>query len=74
MVKYVILRWAREWINRSLGSLHSRFPIYDRWERGEAMPTFKPLEAFAKATYVPVGYSFLPQPPRKRIPIPPQSR
>lgn len=70
MVKPEILRWARERANRSVDSLCRRFPRYDRWERGEAMPTLKQLEAFAKAIYVPVGYLFLPQPPSESIPIP----
>ena len=69
-VKPDILRWARERADRSVESLRSRFPKYDRWERGETMPTIKQLEAFAKATYVPVGYLFLPQPPQEHIPIP----
>lgn len=69
-VKPDILRWARERADRSVESLRSRFPKYDRWERGETMPTLKQLEAFAKATYVPVGYLFLPQPPQEHIPIP----
>ncbi len=69
-VKPDILRWARERADRSVDSLRNRFPKYDRWERGETMPTLKQLEAFAKATYVPVGYLFLPQPPEERIPIP----
>ena len=54
-VKPEILRWARERANRSVETLRNRFPKYDRWERGEAMPTLKQLEAFARATYVPVG-------------------
>ena len=69
-VKPEILRWARERADRSVESLRSRFPRYERWERGEAAPTLKQLEAFAKATYVPVGYLFLSQPPEERIPIP----
>ena len=69
-VKPEILRWARERADRSVESLRVRFPKYEQWERGEAAPTLKQLEAFAKATHVPVGYLFLPQPPEERIPIP----
>jgi Zn-dependent peptidase ImmA (M78 family)/transcriptional regulator with XRE-family HTH domain len=69
-VKPEILRWARERVDRSAESLRVRFPKYELWERGEAAPTLKQLEAFAKATYVPIGYLFLPQPPEERIPIP----
>jgi Zn-dependent peptidase ImmA (M78 family) len=69
-VKPEILRWARERAARSVENLRERFPKYELWERGEAAPTFKQLEAFAKATYVPMGYLFLPRPPQERIPIP----
>ena len=69
-VKPEILRWARERADRSVESLRHRFPGYDRWERGEAAPTLKQLEAFAKATYVPVGYLFLAKPPTEQVPIP----
>ncbi|MDE2684480.1 MAG: ImmA/IrrE family metallo-endopeptidase, partial [Chloroflexota bacterium] len=40
------------------------------WESGEAAPTLRQLEDFAKATYVPVGYFFLSEPPVEEIPIP----
>jgi Zn-dependent peptidase ImmA (M78 family) len=69
-VKPEILRWARERADRSVESLRVRFPKYEQWERGEAAPTLKQLEAFAKATHVPMGYLFLPRPPEERIPIP----
>ena len=70
LINHAVLRWARERADRSVESLRVRFPKYELWERGEAAPTLKQLEAFAKATHVPVGYVFLPQPPEERIPIP----
>ncbi|MBM4025480.1 MAG: hypothetical protein FJ280_08740 [Planctomycetes bacterium] len=51
MVKPQMLRWARERADRSVEGLRRRFPRYELWERGEAAPTLKQLEAFAKATY-----------------------
>lgn len=46
-----LLRWARERAGLSLPALARRFPHLDAWERGEAHPTLKQLETFAKATY-----------------------
>ncbi len=62
-VKPDLLRWARERVGRSVEELSGRFKKLAEWERGEAQPTFKQLEAFAGATYVPFGYFFLPEPP-----------
>jgi len=65
-----LLRWARERAGRSVESLAGGFPKLAAWETGEARPTLKQLEGFAKATHVPVGYLFLREPPEERVPIP----
>ena len=54
-VKPELLRWARGRSGRSLDDLRKRLPKFDAWEEGEALPTLKQLEAFAKATYTPIG-------------------
>ena len=69
-VRPEMLRWARARAGFSLGALTPRFPNLAAWERGEARPTLKQLESFAKATYAPVGFLFLQEPPAERIPIP----
>lgn len=69
-VKPEMLHWACERAGRSTASLRKPFPKLDLWERGEASPTLKQLESFAKATHTPVGYLFLQEPPIERVPIP----
>ena len=59
-VKPELLRWACERAGQSADSLTKRFPKLGEWERGESKPTLKQVEAFAKATYVSIGYLFLP--------------
>jgi Zn-dependent peptidase ImmA (M78 family) len=65
-----LLTWARERAGLPLEALISRFPRLGDWERGTAQPTFKQLESFASATFVPIGFLLLPSPPREQIPIP----
>ena len=68
-VKPDLLRWARERSQMDEIALGLRFPRLGVWERGEQQPTFKQLEAFARATHTPIGFLFLPEPPVERLPI-----
>ena len=64
-----LLRWARERSGRKPDYLSKRFPQLDAWERGSALPTFRQLEDFAGATYAPIGYLFLQEPPIEQLPV-----
>src|SRR5215471_17262516 len=65
-----LLAWARERSGMSAEDLSGRFPGLRAWEAGERQPTLKQLQAFATATHTPVGYLFLPKPPRENLPVP----
>lgn len=65
-----LLRWACERAGYSETTLSRRFPRLEHWLRGTDRPTLKQLERFAQATHAPVGYFFLPAPPRETVPIP----
>lgn len=69
-VRPELIRWARERAGLELDVLARRFPKVEAWERGEARPTLKQIEAFAKATFTPIGFLFLETPPVERMPIP----
>jgi Zn-dependent peptidase ImmA (M78 family) len=69
-VKPELLHWARQRAGFALDVLAQRFPKLPAWERGEATPTFRQIERFAKTTHTPVGYLFLQEPPIERVPIP----
>ncbi|EAZ99663.1 helix-turn-helix domain-containing protein [Marinobacter sp. ELB17] len=64
-----LMRWARLRAHLAIEDLADKFPKLADWERGEVLPTFKQLEGFAKATHVPFGYLFLPEPPHIPMPI-----
>jgi Zn-dependent peptidase ImmA (M78 family) len=68
-VKPELLRWACERSRIDELELSARFPKLGAWVSGEVQPTFKQLEVFAKATHVPFGYLFLPDPPDEPLPI-----
>jgi Zn-dependent peptidase ImmA (M78 family)/transcriptional regulator with XRE-family HTH domain len=69
-IKRELLQWARERAGMSVDALAQRFPKLEAWERGEAHPTLKQLESYAKATHTPIGFLFLPAPPVEEVPIP----
>ncbi|MCF7981159.1 MAG: ImmA/IrrE family metallo-endopeptidase [Pseudomonadales bacterium] len=64
-----LMRWARQRAQLAIDDLAGRFPKLAAWEQGGVSPTFKQLESFAKATSVPFGYLFLPEPPQIPMPI-----
>ena len=63
-VNPVLLRWARDRAGLEADEVARRFPRFAAWERQTARPTLKQLEQFAKATHTPIGFLFLPEPPR----------
>jgi len=69
-VKAELLRWARDRAGFTLDDLSSKFPKLQQWESGELKPTLKQIENYAKATYAPVGYFFLIDPPEEPLPVP----
>ena len=69
-VKPELIRWARERAGLTESDLTERFPKFELWQSGDALPTLKQLEAYAKKTLTPFGYFFLPEPPEEKLPIP----
>lgn len=65
-----LLTWARERAGLSFDALANKFPRIAEWEAGELQPTLKQIENFSKSVHVPIGYLFLPEPPRESLPIP----
>lgn len=69
-VEPALLRWARERAGFHVAQLLGKFPKLAEWESGRTQPTFRQLERFAHATFVPFGYLFLNAPPAEDLPIP----
>lgn len=69
-VRPALLLWACARDRKDVGALEERFPRIAAWLEGTVQPTLKQLEAFARATHVPIGYLFLPEPPDEHLPLP----
>ena len=65
-----VLRWAAHRARLTDGNLAARFNKWPLWLSGEAQPTLKQLEDFARLTHTAFGYFFLPQPPELALPVP----
>lgn len=65
-----VLLWAAERAWLSDETLAKRFPKWPLWLSGEAEPTLRQLENFARLTHTPIGYFFLPEPPELKLPVP----
>lgn len=65
-----VLRWAAQRARLDDDDLAARFPKWSLWRNGEAEPTLKQLEDFARITHTAIGYFFLPQPPELALPVP----
>ena len=69
-VRPEMLRWALERSGKHTADIAKQFPALAAWGSGDKQPTLKQLEAFAKATYTPIGFLFLAEPPEEQVPIP----
>jgi Zn-dependent peptidase ImmA (M78 family)/transcriptional regulator with XRE-family HTH domain len=69
-VETALLTWAQRRSRVSREKLVAKFPALDAWEAGEKAPTLKQLERFARATYTPIGYLLLAEPPEESLPVP----
>jgi Zn-dependent peptidase ImmA (M78 family) len=65
-----VLRWAAQRARLHDDDLTARFNKWPLWLSGEAQPTLKQLEDFARLTHTAFGYFFLPQPPALALPVP----
>lgn len=65
-----VLRWAAQRARLRDDELAVRFKKWPLWLSGEARPTLKQLEDFARLTHTAFGYFFLPQPPVLALPVP----
>lgn len=65
-----VLRWAAQRARLDDDDLSARFHKWPLWLSGDAQPTLKQLEDFARLTHTAIGYFFLPQPPELALPVP----
>ena len=65
-----VLRWAARRARLDDAQLSGHYSKWPLWLSGEAQPTLRQIEDFARRTHTPIGYFFLPEPPAVALPIP----
>lgn len=65
-----VLRWAATRARLSDEKLSQKFGKWAAWLTGDAQPTLRQLEDFARLTHTAIGYFFLPEPPALNLPVP----
>jgi len=65
-----VLRWAAARARLSDEKLSQKFSKWAAWLSGDAQPTLRQLEDFARLTHTAIGYFFLPEPPALDLPVP----
>lgn len=65
-----VLRWAARRARLHDDDLSARFSKWAGWLNGEAQPTLRQLEDFARLSHTPIGFFFLPEPPTLSLPVP----
>lgn len=65
-----VLQWAAKRARLDNAAVSQRFRKWPQWLSGEAQPTLRQLEDFARLTHTAIGYFFLPEPPVLPLPIP----
>lgn len=65
-----VLRWAAQRADLHDDDLTTHFRKWPLWLSGEAQPTLRQLEKFARLTHTAIGYFFLPEPPVLTLPVP----
>jgi len=65
-----VLRWAAQRARLHDEELATRFRKWPLWLSGEARPTLKQLEDFARLSHTAIGYFFLAEPPALALPVP----
>ncbi len=64
-----LLTWALQRSRIDADDMRVQFPRIHDWIKGNAKPTMKQLEKFAKLTHLPLGLFFLSEPPDINIPV-----